>query len=319
MSKVKKQHYVPQFYLKRFSDNGKTIFVFDKESKVVRKANISDVAEQRFFYDFPKEIAENADIQMFEKVFAKAEQRFKEVLEQFIESPEREITLKQKHEISPHIAMQWMRTKEFRETIIEGYEKVGQANIELLMKINYPNISPDCYPKFSLKRERDFLYHEMFMSKRIHYAVINSFLNHIWTVGINETSRYIYTSDNPVVWRAHINDVFTGGMAPLSKGVQIMYPIDNKHVLILKERTFFKKDEDYENKFIKLTSEEIDNFNTLQVIQSYRQVFCLKNSFQLEKLNKISIEKRCRFDAETFQLSGKHYIVLKQKIENGTV
>lgn len=48
---VKNQHYIPQFYLKRFGKNGK-IDVYDiKNKKFIPNSNVSNFASKRFFYD----------------------------------------------------------------------------------------------------------------------------------------------------------------------------------------------------------------------------------------------------------------------------
>lgn len=53
MSESKKQHYVPQVYLKNFSfGNGKRpkIFVLSLDKNKVYQSSIDDVAEERDFY-----------------------------------------------------------------------------------------------------------------------------------------------------------------------------------------------------------------------------------------------------------------------------
>ncbi|MBD2100380.1 DUF4238 domain-containing protein [Leptolyngbya sp. FACHB-261] len=50
MKKTKKQHYVPQFYLRRFTVDGKRLYIFDKLKGEVRgPENIENVAQERFF------------------------------------------------------------------------------------------------------------------------------------------------------------------------------------------------------------------------------------------------------------------------------
>jgi hypothetical protein len=51
MSRVKNQHYVPRFYLKRFTEDGSSIYAFDKKDRKVFRSNIAGVASQRYFYD----------------------------------------------------------------------------------------------------------------------------------------------------------------------------------------------------------------------------------------------------------------------------
>jgi hypothetical protein len=56
MFKVKKQHFVPQFYLSQWAieNNPKQIYVFNKENSKVHISNIRDVASAKYFYDYPQ-------------------------------------------------------------------------------------------------------------------------------------------------------------------------------------------------------------------------------------------------------------------------
>jgi hypothetical protein len=60
--RTKKQHYVPQAALRRFSADGERVFVYDKLLNEVRISNVRDVAQQRYFYDIPHEVIP-ADLQ----------------------------------------------------------------------------------------------------------------------------------------------------------------------------------------------------------------------------------------------------------------
>lgn len=51
---VKKEHYVPQFYLRHFSLDGKNIAVYDKQAdKLIEQAPILSQAQKPYFYDLP--------------------------------------------------------------------------------------------------------------------------------------------------------------------------------------------------------------------------------------------------------------------------
>jgi hypothetical protein len=50
---AKKQHYVPEFYIKGFSDNGKSIYVFDKERGKIYEKNVREVCTKRHIYENP--------------------------------------------------------------------------------------------------------------------------------------------------------------------------------------------------------------------------------------------------------------------------
>ena len=51
MAEKKKQHYVPRFYLKRFSSDGKSINLYNlKSSKTILQANLKNQCYRDYFY-----------------------------------------------------------------------------------------------------------------------------------------------------------------------------------------------------------------------------------------------------------------------------
>ena len=56
MNAKKKQHYVPQLHLERFTTDGERLYVYDKFSKKTFISNKRDVAEENFFYNIPREL-----------------------------------------------------------------------------------------------------------------------------------------------------------------------------------------------------------------------------------------------------------------------
>ena len=51
MTSPKKQHYVPKWYLRNFSSNGKTIYSYDKVNGKSYPTNVNDIAQENCFYD----------------------------------------------------------------------------------------------------------------------------------------------------------------------------------------------------------------------------------------------------------------------------
>ena len=62
--KTKKQHYVPQCYLKAWSFSDKEqIYVYDRITDSIRINSVRDVAAERYFYDInPYELLPEAQI-----------------------------------------------------------------------------------------------------------------------------------------------------------------------------------------------------------------------------------------------------------------
>jgi predicted helicase len=86
---VKKQHYVPQCYLRSFAVQDQ-LFVLDKIKKSVYSAKVKDVSQDRYFNDFPdsflpEEYREKAKAQFIEKDLAKVESKFSKFLKSIID------------------------------------------------------------------------------------------------------------------------------------------------------------------------------------------------------------------------------------------
>jgi len=69
MPKVKKQHYVPKFYLSRWTveDNSEQVYVFNKDKSRQYKANIKDISSAKYFYDYP-ELQEEHKVNWIQKL-----------------------------------------------------------------------------------------------------------------------------------------------------------------------------------------------------------------------------------------------------------
>lgn len=289
MSNVKKQHYVPQFYLKRFTHNGELLFVYDKFSKKARQSNIKDVAEERYFYDSQQTekglgVIETDFSIAISKILKNTEPKsiLRNILQKLRLNRGRVISRRQKRYLSFFITIQMFRTREYRNTIIEGSEKFGQAIINMMAKMKFPDVSPDHYPQVKYDKKNASLLHTQNLFDRDFLIMITETINqHIWMVGMNETNQPLFTSDHPVVKRGHIKHPFRSFSGIGSKGIEIAFPLSPRCILLMYERTHFKEHEKIDCKQISLTNDNVTYYNSLQVYQSYRQVFCNINDFTL--------------------------------------
>jgi len=284
MPKAKKQHYVPQFYLKRFTQDGKQLFVFDKFARTTFKSNISNVASERYFYDIPHGIAaEDVDPQSVEKVLSNIEADFSNVIEDVLRTADgrERIDCDQKLAMAFFITIQILRTQEFRSLYTELVEKGAKAVLDKIVQVKMSDVSPDEY-RVQFNQKTASLEQAKFM---FNPAILNGLVqvlnNHIWIVGTNETTQPLYTSDSPVVKRAHKKHPFVSCSGLASEGIEIAFPITPKHVLILCERTLFRHYAKWDCKSMSLDADNVTYYNCLQVFQSYRQLYCPSNEFSL--------------------------------------
>ncbi|MCJ7667075.1 MAG: DUF4238 domain-containing protein [Anaerolineae bacterium] len=282
MSRAVKQHYVPQFYLKRFTQDSEQLFVFDKFTKTSFRTNIGNIAGERCFYDIPPGIvAEDVDPQIVEKTFSELETYFSNAVDDLLRTVDagKKIDSDQKQDISLLIMIQYFRTPEFRTLYTALVEQGAKALLDMMVKIEMPGVSPDKY-YVRLDEKKLLLEQAMFMFDPTTLNVfVRALTNHIWLVGVNETRQPLYTSDSPVVKKAHTQH--PPGFA--SEGIEIAFPITPKHVLVLCERTFFRTLAKLDCRSVSLKAGNVTYYNSLQVFQSYRQIYCPSDKFSLAR------------------------------------
>ncbi len=243
MSKIKREHFVPEFYLRNFVSSDNQIWVFDKLTKTHFETNISNVANERGFYDFSeKQVANNEERQIVESSLSRLENDFKRVLDttlQMITTKQR-ITRNQKRDMASFMTVQYMRTLEFRNYLIESFDKF--AKVTFAETYNLSESDRSTLEELEFNPDLASIHHAdtMLDSDIINY-VTTILQKHIWIIGINNSSKPFYTSDNPVVKKAHKKDPIHSTSGFESEGIEAAFPLTPQYTLMLKGRKFFKE------------------------------------------------------------------------------
>ena len=282
----KKQHYVSQFYLNEFADAHHQLYVFDKFERRSYRTQVGNIANERYFYDFPQDDnsdsdgISDADVQISYKY--KGDMPNAQVIEDTLSVLEgdystafrdiqqtiadrKPLSLKQKHILSHFIAVQYRRTPEHRRLLMEASEKFV-AKLWEKTHTDHPPIRVKFNPKYaSLAQAVDMF--DPFANTKL----IQILMSHIWMIGLNESDTPLYTSDQPVVKMSR-RDLQGFG----SLGIQITLPLTAKNVLLLCDRREFLPIVlvGYEDSYLPLDSEDVKHYNSLQVLDSYRQIYC---------------------------------------------
>jgi Protein of unknown function (DUF4238) len=134
MSNQKQQHYVPECYLKNFSAADEEIFAFAKMNQKSFPTTPRSIAKESYFYDFPFTSLE--DKKFMENLLSKLEAKQDKLIRHLqkkvagIEKQEYQIafnvnvlTNDQKIDLSVLVAIQFLRTRLFRNLYAEVREK----------------------------------------------------------------------------------------------------------------------------------------------------------------------------------------------------
>jgi hypothetical protein len=234
MADKKNQHYVPQFHLKNFSDNGnrKTINLFNIASNrfIGNKAKIQHQSSEDWFY--------GKDLTL-ENVLEHFETQTSIILKKMIDSNYFPPRFSEEHsDLISFVCLLSARTKYKEEATndsIDGFLKyvMSFAN-EFTVDKKY---SKEVLDKFRIK-----------LTNAIHLSLetaidISPLLRDLkYVLLLNETKLLFWTSDNPVVFYNQLLEPLrpdTSNTYYIAKGLQIFYPISPRHCLLFYDETTY--------------------------------------------------------------------------------
>ena len=279
MTEVKNQHYVPQSYLRRFCSIDERLSVFDKEDKKQFSTTTRNVGSEKFFYRSELNGSDQTD-QTIEKYLSSIEgattQVTNELLAEFENSTYIKIKADQKETLATFIAIQFIRTREKRTQLNAILQTIlTQIGKEHLRIKGYKDTD------FSLQIDVPKLQGELLLDKATIDDYSQTLLSHYWVFHKNLTSSVFFTSDNPVTLSGERCNPMRGvGLA--TKGVSIVLPLSPRFQVVLFEKTTYPELSCADCNLFDLGSKDnIDYYNSLQVINSYRYIYSIDNDFSL--------------------------------------
>ena len=284
MESAKKQHYVPRFYLRRFTCDGSHLFdcdTFDGRSYGTR---VEDVASARYFNDAPldSEISSPGDRdpqQTLEQHLSRLEGSAATAIGTLVEGIEdsNEVNPLLRPEIARFIAVQVLRTQEARTSIEQIWERG-------LAALRSERLAPEL-DRWLAEADRPdgaaITQAHLLLDSSLLQTVVDALLAHIWFVGVNGTGTPLWTSGHPVVRRAHVQHPLMGTSGLASPGIEIDLPLSPTIVLILAERTCHAPIAPLDGRVISLVPDTIVYLNALQASQCYRYVYAPSDDFAL--------------------------------------
>jgi hypothetical protein len=251
MSRVKKQHYVPQFYLKYFTNAQSNIHAFDIVDQKHFVTTTANIAHDRSFYDYKPLEDFIGTKQAIEHAFANTESKAAEFFRKLIATLDANnlssLTRDDYRQLADFITTQERRTPEARRQIAEMAKRAGQE-LENVIR------SQQAY----------LLLHEDVLK------VIEDWCDRYWIFWRNKTNLNFYTSDHPIVRYWHKDQKCDELFFPITPryGVSILFRDDLRQLA--------------ENRNVRELSdpEEVKkHYNFLMVTQCNRQVYSTENDF----------------------------------------
>jgi len=275
--RTKKQHTVPEFYLKNFQNDSEKLFAYDKVIGKDFPTNPGDVATSNYFYDYTPIDALLGD-QTIEKALSVFETECANVFREVIEALEGNnftgISIRQRMKLAEFIHIQLTRTPEARIINEQFSEEIERQLIE--------KVGPSAPKDLGLQTE-DFdskgqqIYNLISPSEKH----VNAICNFIWLFCENNTKYKLYTSDHPV---ASHHDENNGEH-------ELVFPLSPRFVLSIVTVTKDPNLHFGDNTLLKLKPENVEFCNHLAILKSNRQIYTSDGDFSFaKKMTKLNPE-----------------------------
>ncbi|UTC67896.1 MULTISPECIES: DUF4238 domain-containing protein [unclassified Treponema] len=274
-NKTKKQHYIPQFILRNWSDNKSSIKVFLlRDNQIISNAPINGQAQKAFYYGKDQKI---------EKLYGSSEDEASVVIKKI--QKREELTKEDIRVLKHFIVVQNTRTP---GKIQEFTDSITEMSKELLIKshkfdnwkkeIEAAKIELNNYPFWQL-----LMYLQSFLL----------FVDLRFLILESKTTNKFVIGQNPVIITNKFLEEkrWTNSKKGLAlKGVTVLLPISPEFVIC------FYDNESYsiigEKKYHKLTDEEINNLNMYQFVTTENSIYFKEFNEIYNKFNSVTEEYR---------------------------
>lgn len=280
--RVKRQHFVPQCYLRSFSIGGRgtQVHVFDKERERTFVLSISDVASRRSYYDVAEVDAAAGEAQFLEKSFASFEGRANATLQGVIAAAERGtftgLSAEERRLLAEFVALQWARTEEARKTAAQFWEAIPG---EILSA--FPQLA-EAAAAAKTPEGGKRLHAEKILSPTLVPRVIETLLRRRWTVLTSTGKWTFFTSDDPVVHASLVPPSPHYGDGICSESVEVAIPLSPRVLL-----SILPMAESETVQCLEVEPDEVRRYNLMQIDQATAQIYASTGKFSL-------VERRIR-------------------------
>ena len=190
----RKQHYLPQCYLKNFSPNNKNIFIYDKIERKPFRNTVEKVAYKDYFYELPEKYFENISeipfgTQFYEKEFFanNIENQYNIILKKIINKGNlwledkiinKIITQTEKEIFAQLIAIQYLRMPDIKDKYSDVQKKeinISSDIIKSFLSHEKPKLKEEI-ENIQVKYDEAYdpiLHSEMYADEELYFGIAN--------------------------------------------------------------------------------------------------------------------------------------------------
>lgn len=275
MPQKKKQHYVPQFYLKNFSEDKLRINAYLIKSREAKKQSIRKICYEDYFY------SKNPNVEL---LLSHLENKQSQVIKKIINKEEVEtLTIEEALHLFTFISIMRSRNLNYKLKM----EKMINLLYEIYMstypkeKLKENGLEEGFYKKFKLKWDGMQTY------TLLQGIISRSLLTDLDLIlFINKTNKEFIISDNPIIFynRAFFSDN-ENHLGAASPGLQIFVPLTPELMLMCYDFIYYQiKDKSSYGTKIITESSHIDSLNKLQFYSTNKKTIFYKSPKQMKNI-----------------------------------
>lgn len=297
-----KQHYIPRCYLRRFSDNEKSIYTYDKKESKSYQAPMMSVCCEKDIYTFSDEYVKknreerndnpinNLTIEKdyfahdVEPLYAKLLSQLDVIKDEWISGKDNyRLNYYEKKELALHIATQYLRHPIIGNAEVGNYIRLEQANVDMVKHIMSEQTGNEAFndlevevssEKPALHARLTYMDYDMLM-KCAGMMAGNHYV--FWVSKGNE----FYTSDFPIAVSSHVEEAQYLYSGLVQYGGELMMTLSPSIALSIYDRQYFNDKEEMDRCFFVADDKTVQRYNMMQYFYATRHVFSYKNDFRL--------------------------------------
>lgn len=284
---IKKEHFVPQFYLRRFA-NSDRVNVYDKALGRSFGAHVRDIASERYFYDIPQLDALAGCTQALEKHFHPFEEAGSAAIATLVTgaTEKRGFRVRQsvRTDLSIYLALQHLRTRESREVIVQLADGVTRELFMAHLRERLPGvpITREQLLLESTDERRRGLHAIALLDPELRDRVAESFFRCRWVLLRNTTDAWFYTSDQPVAYHNGLLGKPLASPIVNAVGSEIAFPLTPTLLLVMFDRVAYPQARRHDGRVCDIRDpRHVEYYNSLQVIYAHRQIYSVRPDFSL--------------------------------------
>lgn len=269
MNKRKKQHYVPQFYLRKFAREDNKFTVINLKTKnIIEDAPCRDQCYENYYYGADEE---------WEKRLWEVETPTAEILKKIVEQTDYYPNLDEIKILKKYILYQRYRTTSNADDIFEIKWDTAKTQLEMELQTSVPDrLLQEVKKEFKNTYQEDIPQMALEITSEV-LDLINDL--DLLIVNYNNSKNQLISSDNPVIF---YNVFFSHAVGLINAGLIIMLPISSNKMIILFDSKLYPR---YKNKkIITLNNEkEVETLNLFQLV-SAKEIVYFKNKNQASQV-----------------------------------